>query len=63
MQIGMIGLGRIEANMVQHLMKGGHECVVFDINKSAVDKLAGQGAIGSNSLKDFVSRLTNPRSV
>ncbi len=63
MQIGMIGLGRMGANMVQRLLKGGHECVVFDMNKEAVDKLAAQGAIGASSLEDFVSRLTKPRAV
>ena len=63
MQIGMIGLGRMGANMVQRLMKNGHECVIFDMNKSAVEKLATQGAVGADSLKDFVSRLTKPRAV
>ncbi len=63
MQIGMIGLGRMGANMVQRLMKDGHECVVFDMNASAVQKLASQGAIDASSLKDFVSRLNQPRAV
>ena len=63
MQIGMIGLGRMGANMVQRLMKDGHECVVFDMNTSAVQKLAAQGAIGAGSLKDFVSRLAKPRAI
>ena len=63
MQIGMIGLGRMGANMVQRLMKDGHECVVFDMNAKAVQTLATQGAIGANSLKEFVSRLTKPHAV
>jgi len=63
MQIGMIGLGRMGANMVQRLMEDGHACTVFDMNKNAVDKLAAQGAVGANSLKDFVSRLTKPRAI
>jgi len=63
MQIGMIGLGRMGANMVQRLMKGGHECVIFDMNMEAVQQLDAQGAIGSKSLNDFVSRLTKPRTV
>ena len=63
MQIGMIGLGRMGANMVQRLMKGGHECVIFDMNMEAVQQLDAQGAIGSKSLNDFVSRRTKPRTV
>jgi 6-phosphogluconate dehydrogenase len=51
------------ANMVQRLMKDGHECVVFDMNKSAVAKLTTQGAVGTDSLKDFVSHLSKPRAV
>jgi 6-phosphogluconate dehydrogenase len=63
MQIGMIGLGRMGANMVQRLMKDGHECVVYDMNTNAIAKLAAQGAIGTNSLQEFVSRLSKPRTV
>ena len=63
MQIGMIGLGRMGANMVQRLMKDGHECVVFDINTEAVAELATQGAVGAETLKDFVARLSKPRAV
>lgn len=63
MQIGMIGLGRMGANMVQRLMKDGHECVVFDMNKSAVAKLTTQGAVGTDSLKNFVSHLSKPRAI
>ena len=47
MQLGMIGLGRMGANMVQRLMEGGHECVVFDLNPASVSKLANDGAIGA----------------
>jgi 6-phosphogluconate dehydrogenase len=62
MQLGMIGLGRMGANMVQRLMQGGHECVVFDVNPASVSKLANDGAIGAKSLDDFVSRLKPPRA-
>ena len=62
MQLGMIGLGRMGANMVQRLMKGGHECVVFDLNPASVRKLADDGAIGAKSIEDFVSKLKPPRS-
>ena len=63
MQVGMIGLGRMGANMAQRLMKDGHECVVFDMDKSAAARLAAQGAVGADSLKDFVSHLSKPRTV
>ncbi len=63
MQLGMIGLGRMGSNMVQRLMKDGHKCVVFDMNASVIKQLAKQGAIGSDSLKGFVSRLTKPRAI
>jgi 6-phosphogluconate dehydrogenase len=63
MQIGMIGLGRMGANMVQRLMNDGHECVVFDINAGAVTNLAAQGAVGARSLEDFMARLSTPRPV
>lgn len=63
MQIGMIGLGRMGANMVQRLMKDGHECVVFDVNTGAVVKLATQGAVGADSLEEFVARLSKPRAI
>src|SRR5512146_3221191 len=63
MQIGMIGLGRMGANMIQRLMRDGHECVVFDINANAVEKLAAQGAVGTASLSDFVARLSSPRAI
>jgi 6-phosphogluconate dehydrogenase len=63
MQLGMIGLGRMGANMVRRLMRGGHECVVFDLNQQSVEELAGEGAVGSTSMDDFVSKLSKPRAV
>ncbi|HKW98237.1 MAG TPA: decarboxylating 6-phosphogluconate dehydrogenase [Bryobacteraceae bacterium] len=63
MQLGMIGLGRMGANMVRRLMRGGHECVVFDKNTAAVEQLAGEGATGAKSLDDFIRKLAAPRAV
>ena len=63
MQIGMIGLGRMGANMAQRLMNDGHECVVFDVYTGAVANLAAQGAVGTDSLEDFVARLSKPRAI
>jgi 6-phosphogluconate dehydrogenase len=63
MQIGMIGLGRMGANMVRRLLRGGHECVVFDANVGNVKQLAGEGAVGATSLDDFVRKLKTPRAV
>ena len=63
MQLGMIGLGRMGANMVRRLLKGGHECVVFDRSADAVSGLAGDGATGSGSLQEFVSKLSKPRAI
>ena len=63
MQIGMLGLGRMGANMVRRLMKDGHECVVFDRDAAAVKKLKSEGAIGASDTADFVSKLTLPRAV
>ncbi len=63
MQLGMIGLGRMGANMVERLMKAGHTCVVYDVSSEAVKQLADQGAEGADSLKDFVSRLSKPRVI
>jgi 6-phosphogluconate dehydrogenase len=62
MQLGMVGLGRMGANMVRRLMRGGHECVVFDLSPENVKRLAGEGAAGASSLDDFVGRLTPPRT-
>lgn len=63
MQLGMIGLGRMGANMVRRLMKGGHECVVFDMNPGNVAQLGKEGASGSGSLDEFLSKLKPPRAV
>jgi len=62
MQLGMIGLGRMGANMVRRLHKGGHECVVFDRSAQAAQELAREGAIGASSLADFARRLEKPRA-
>jgi len=63
MQIGMIGLGRMGANMVRRLLKGGHQCVVFDVSPKAVTELAQESAIGSSSLADLAKKLSKPRTV
>jgi 6-phosphogluconate dehydrogenase len=63
MQLGMIGLGRMGANMVRRLMAGGHECVVYDLHAPAVDELAKAGAVGTKSLADLVAKLAKPRAV
>jgi 6-phosphogluconate dehydrogenase len=62
MQLGMVGLGRMGANLVRRLMRDGHECVVYDVNPDAVSTLAGEGATGGDSLDDFVAKLTPPRA-
>jgi 6-phosphogluconate dehydrogenase len=63
MQLGMIGLGRMGANMVRRLIKGGHQCVVFDMSPKAVQGLVEEKAVGSSSLADFVKKLAKPRVV
>jgi 6-phosphogluconate dehydrogenase len=63
MQIGMIGLGRMGANMTRRLLKGGHQCVVFDMSPQVVQELVEDKAVGSSSLADFVTKLTKPRAV
>src|SRR5436853_3878428 len=63
MQVGMIGLGRMGANMVRRFMRGGHQCVVHDVSRDAVQALAREGAGGAASLDDFVARLGKPRIV
>jgi 6-phosphogluconate dehydrogenase len=63
MQLGMIGLGRMGGNMVRRLMRGGHTCIVYDRAADAVRALAGEGAVASTSLDDFLGRLTAPRVV
>lgn len=62
MRIGMVGLGRMGANMVRRLMRGGHQCVVFDKDPEAVARLADEGAMGASSLDDFTARLDPPRA-
>src|SRR5205814_9535176 len=63
MQLGMIGLGRMGANMVRRLMRGGHECVVWDVSADNVTALAGEGATGAESLDDLLAKLDQPRAV
>src|SRR5580704_13658443 len=63
MQLGMTGLGRMGANMVRRLMKGGHQCAVFDLNPENVKSLAAEGATGTSSLDDLVAKLTKPAAV
>ena len=63
MQLGMVGLGRMGANMVRQLLTGGHECVVFDMSSKAVDELVNEKAAGSSSLADLAKKLTKPRAV
>ncbi len=62
MQLGMVGLGRMGANMVRRLMRGGHDCVVYDMNRENVEKMTGEGATGAKTLEEFVKRLTKPRA-
>jgi len=63
MQLGMIGLGRMGANMVERLMKAGHNCVVYDAHADAVQESVAKGAKGTSSLPDFIKALTKPRAV
>jgi len=63
MRIGMIGMGRMGANMVRRLLASGHECVVYDVSSKAVEAMAGEGAVASGSLADLASRLPSPRAV
>jgi 6-phosphogluconate dehydrogenase len=63
MQLGMIGLGRMGANLVRRLMRDGHRCVAYDVNAPAVAQLAGEGATGADSLADFVAELDAPRAI
>jgi len=62
MQLGMIGLGRMGANMVRRLLKGGHQCVAFDRSPNAVTELVKEKAVGASSLPDFVKKLEKPRT-
>jgi 6-phosphogluconate dehydrogenase len=63
MQLGMIGLGRMGANMVRRLVGGGHDCVVFDRSSDAVQSLVGERTIGASSLRDLVAKLAKPRAI
>jgi 6-phosphogluconate dehydrogenase len=63
MQLGMIGLGRMGANMVRRLMRGGHECVVHDVHPEAVKALASEGAVGALTLDQLAAKLAKPRAV
>jgi 6-phosphogluconate dehydrogenase len=62
MQLGMVGLGRMGANMVRRLMRAGHTCVVYDVNAEAVKSLESEGAAGAASLEEFVSKLETPKA-
>jgi 6-phosphogluconate dehydrogenase len=62
MQLGMIGLGRMGANLVRRLERAGHQCVVFDRNRDVVTNLEGEGAVGAASLEDLVAKLSPPRA-
>jgi 6-phosphogluconate dehydrogenase len=63
MQMGMVGLGRMGANMTRRLMRAGHQLVVSDLSADAVKQLAGEGATGSGSLEDLIAALAPPRAV
>jgi 6-phosphogluconate dehydrogenase len=63
MQLGMIGLGRMGANMVRRLQKNGHQCVVYDRSPESVKQLVGEGAAGSTSIDDFIGKLQKPRAI
>ena len=63
MQLAMIGLGRMGAKMVRRLLKGGHQCVVFDMSSKAIEDLTRDKAIGASSVADLVRKLEKPRAV
>ena len=63
MQLGMVGLGRMGANLVRRLMRDGHQCVVYDHTAAHVNQLADEGATGTSSMADFVAKLEQPRAV
>jgi 6-phosphogluconate dehydrogenase len=63
MQLGMVGLGRMGANMARRLLRGGHECVVFDMSPEMVGELVREGAVGSSSLSELVKKLSRPRAI
>jgi 6-phosphogluconate dehydrogenase len=62
-QLGMVGLGRMGANLVRRLMRDGHECVVYDVNAGAVKELESEGARGASNIEEFVARLETPKAV
>jgi 6-phosphogluconate dehydrogenase len=63
MQLGVLGLGRMGANIARRLMRAGHSCVVYDLNEGAVEMMRGEGAVGGSSLADFVQQLEQPRAI
>src|SRR6188508_2046790 len=63
MQLGVLGLGRMGANIARRLMRAGHTCVVFDLNPDAVEMMGKEGAAGGVSLDDFVAKLAPPRPI
>lgn len=63
MELAMIGLGRMGANMVRRLLRGGHACTVYDVNPANVDQLVAEGAVGSASIADLVSKMSRPRAI
>src|SRR3954469_15806475 len=63
MELGIVGLGRMGANMARRLMRDGHKIVAYDVNPDAVSKLAGEGAEGASSLQEMAAKLSAPRSV
>jgi len=63
MQLGMIGLGRMGANLVRRLMRDGHQCVAYDRNPEVVKGLELEGAVGANSLAEFAEKLDRPRNI
>src|SRR5215213_1261987 len=63
MRLGMVGLGRMGANMVRRLLRGGHECVVLDLHPENMRQVAAEGAIGAGSLDELASKLARPRVV
>ncbi|MGE3272469.1 MAG: phosphogluconate dehydrogenase (NAD(+)-dependent, decarboxylating) [Chloroflexota bacterium] len=63
MQLGVLGLGRMGANIARRLMRAGHQCIVYDLSQDAVEMMRGEGAVGSSSITDFVAQLEQPRAI